>query len=88
VCVGGLERTFPALGEHGGVYVGDGDGGGRRGVDVGAVVEQAEGDVAGSTGYVEHFPACARGRWRGGAGVYGANKVVSGGGVLVFICLR
>jgi hypothetical protein len=64
VGIGGLEGAFPAFGEHGGVYVGDGYCRGGVIVDSVAVLEEAEGDVACSTGYVEHFP-------RGGGGFGG-----------------
>lgn len=51
------------------------------------VVEEAEGDVAGAAGYVEHFPALGGGGGglgrgggggRGETGVYGTDEVVSG----------
>lgn len=81
--VGREEGAFAAFGEHGGVDVRDCYGGGGGVVDVCCVVEEAEGNVAGTAGDVEHCPAFRWGRggrrFGGGcAGVDGADKVVSG----------
>lgn len=54
--VWGRERALAALGQHVGIDVGDGNGGGGGVVDFVAVLEQPESDVAGAAGDVEHFP--------------------------------
>jgi len=73
------QGALAALVQHGRVDVRDGDGGLRRVVDLVAVLQEAERDVAGAAGDVEHFPAL-RGLVgaRGGPGVDGADEVVPG----------
>lgn len=57
VIVGGLGGALAAFGKHVGVDVADGDASLEVVVDVGGVVEHAEGDVAGPAGDVEDVPA-------------------------------
>lgn len=59
--VGGLQGAFLSFSEHGGIDVGDGDGGLRRVVDVCGVVEEPEGNVPRAAGDVEHGPALGGG---------------------------
>jgi len=66
VGVGGGQGALLALFEHGWVDVRDGYGAVGRGVYVRGMVEEPEGDVAGSAGYVEHLPAWGRGAGVGG----------------------
>lgn len=81
--VGGLQTAFSAFFQHLGVDVGDCYAALRGVVDLCAVVEESEGDVAGTACYVEHFPASGLGTRGGGgrcdAGVDGADKMISGG---------